>query len=131
MKKVYEIFNTQHSYFRRFLKSPMEAITWQKKIHYEHHKSLYTLETRIEELKHIKQWEEGFLFAIKYTIENIKNAIKYKTLDVYYANKYEISAKSEAAILALEKNQYKDFTEDQYLDLLYYKEGYIRVERSQ
>jgi len=78
MKTVYEVFNTKHKRFSKFLRGPMH------KIHYEHPKEHHsnTLERRIEELEHMVQWRQGILFAIKYVLENIYNAVRFRTLDV-------------------------------------------------
>ncbi len=131
MKTVYEVFNTKHKKFSKFLRGPMQAITWQHKIHYEHPKEHHsnTLERRIEELEHMVQWRQGILFAIKYVLENIYNAVRFRTLDVYYLNKYEIEAKIYAAKLVEKYREQKKWgTEDEFLDIIYNTNGFKRKE---
>jgi len=83
MKTVYEVFNTKHKRFSKFLRGPMQAITWQHKIHYEHPKEHHsnTLERRIEELEHMVQWRQGILFAIK--VERYREQKKWGTEDEF------------------------------------------------
>ena len=133
MKKAYETFNTKHPIWSRYLKGPMGAIVIKNKVHYEHPKDFWDndLERRLEELATIIQWYQYPLFPVLYLVERAKCTLKYGRVRAYGKNKFEVEAKIKARRWLAGKNHedYKDLTEDQYLDIMYYQNGFTRIER--